>query len=621
MDKTGEKAEKSKLKIIWESLKASYGFGRKGVIFSIISAAISAVAPYIPIFISAKILNMLFVGEKFKNLIITAITGLLITFAVQLIESYINKLRDYHVDIAMHNFHMAETNKLFDMDYSQLDSPETNDLRERIRNDTSWGYEFIVLYGQLSWFLGSVFKFTAAVAVLVPLFTSKIFWGGSTSVYLTVLAVIVIVIVFIIMKYVSPSEFKVMDNWNMNTDRKEKCLGYFTRGNFDYREGKDIRIYNADKMIEYYMKFGEKKQNRWVKDFSRINGIWEFFNSFKWNILQGGVYILVVLRAVAGALSVGSVVMYSAAIINFINGISDIFLAFDGYYIAGKRQQGVLEYLNMKSDMHKGAIPVEKHGGSEYEIKFKNVSFKYPGNENYVLKNLSMKFYIGQKLAVVGMNGSGKTTVIKLLCRLYDPTEGEITLNNIDIKEYDYDEYMNIFSVVFQDFKLFSLPIGQNVAAAVEYDKIKAGKCLNMAGFGDRFESMPKKSDTSLYKDYEEDGVEISGGEAQKIAIARALYKDAPFIVLDEPTAALDPIAEFEMYSKFNEIVGGKTAIYISHRLSSCRFCDDIAVFHEGELIQRGSHDALIADENGKYHELWHAQAQYYSKNNANSEF
>jgi ATP-binding cassette subfamily B protein len=167
--------------------------------------------------------------------------------------------------------------------------------------------------------------------------------------------------------------------------------------------------------------------------------------------------------------------------------------------------------------------------------------------------------------------------------------------------------------VVFQDFKLFSFSLGQNVAASVEFDEKKAAECLSMAGLGERLESMAKGLATPLYKDFEEDGVEISGGEAQKIALARALYKDAPFIVLDEPTAALDPIAEYEIYAKFNGIVGGKTAIYISHRLSSCRFCDEIAVFHEGELIQRGSHDALLSDAGGKYHELWTAQAQYYN--------
>jgi len=225
-----------------------------------------------------------------------------------------------------------------------------------------------------------------------------------------------------------------------------------------------------------------------------------------------------------------------------------------------------------------------------------------------------MKFNVGSRTAVVGMNGSGKTTMIKLLCRLYDPTDGEITLNGIDVKKYDYAEYLNIFSVVFQDFKLFSFPLGQNVASSVKYDGARVERCLMMSGFGERYEEMPKGLGTPLYKDFDEDGVEISGGEAQKIALARALYKNAPFIVLDEPTAALDPVAEYEIYSKFNEIVGDKTAVYISHRLSSCRFCDDIAVFHESELIQRGNHDALLSDRDGKYYELWNAQAQYYNE-------
>lgn len=249
-----------------------------------------------------------------------------------------------------------------------------------------------------------------------------------------------------------------------------------------------------------------------------------------------------------------------------------------------------------------------------YEIEFRNVSFRYPGSETYALKDVSMKFRIGKRLAVVGRNGSGKTTFIKLLCRLYDPTEGEILLNGINIRKYNYAEYMSIFSIVFQDFKLFAYELGQNVAAGVDYDKDKAELCLINAGFGERLKELPDGLNTYIYKDLAKQGVDISGGEAQKIAIARALYKDAPFIVLDEPTAALDPIAESEVYSNFDRLVGDKTAIYISHRLSSCRFCDEIAVFDNGQIVQQGSHDELVADECGKYYELWHAQAQYYTE-------
>ena len=200
----------------------------------------------------------------------------------------------------------------------------------------------------------------------------------------------------------------------------------------------------------------------------------------------------------------------------------------------------------------------------------------------------------------------------KLLCRLYDPTAGKITLNGIDIRKYNYNEYMALFSVVFQDSQLFSFSLGENIAASVVYDSKLAKQCLISSGFSDRLHTMNSGLATPLYKDFAEDGVEISGGEVQKIALARALYKDAAVLVLDEPTAALDPVAEFELYSRFNEIASGKTAIYISHRLSSCRFCDDIAVFHDGELIQYGIHDVLINDKAGKYYELWHAQAQYY---------
>ena len=211
----------------------------------------------------------------------------------------------------------------------------------------------------------------------------------------------------------------------------------------------------------------------------------------------------------------------------------------------------------------------------------------------------------------MGLNGSGKTTLVKLLTRLYDPTEGLITLNGIDIRKYDLTEYRSLFSVVFQDFKLLSFPLGQNVAASADVDAPKACDALRKSGFGPRLDTLPQGLSTPLYQDFSQDGVEISGGEAQKIALARALYKDAPFIVLDEPTAALDPIAEADVYARFDAIVGSRTALYISHRLSSCRFCSDIAVFEDGRIVQRGSHADLLAS-GGLYARLWHAQAQYY---------
>lgn len=334
-------------------------------------------------------------------------------------------------------------------------------------------------------------------------------------------------------------------------------------------------------------------------------------------LMVGVVYLFVCLKAWAGAFGIGSVTQYVGAVTKFCTAVSTLFQIVGQLPQNAKFLKVIKEFLEIPNNMYQGSLPTEKRDDRDYEVEFQDVSFKYPGSDIWALRHVNMKFQVGSRLAVVGMNGSGKTTFIKLLCRLYDPTEGQILLNGIDIRKYEYDDYMSIFSVVFQDFQLVALPLGQNVAASAEYDRARAEDCLRKAGFGDRLDSMPNGLDTYLYKDLEKSGVDVSGGEAQKIAIARALYKDAPFIILDEPTAALDPIAEAEIYSKFNDIAGDKTAIYISHRLSSCKFCDEIAVFHEGAVIQQGTHTELVADVNGKYYELWNAQAQYYTEKTA----
>ncbi|MDE6107253.1 MAG: ABC transporter ATP-binding protein/permease, partial [Oscillospiraceae bacterium] len=331
-------------------------------------------------------------------------------------------------------------------------------------------------------------------------------------------------------------------------------------------------------------------------------------------IFTGFAYLFTCLKAIGGAFGVGAVTQYVGAVTTLSSNISELF-AVSGALRSNARFVNIAyQYLDIPNSMYQGSLTTEKRADRQYEVEFKDVSFQYPGTDTWALRHVNMKFRVGKRLAVVGENGSGKTTFIKLLCRLYDPTEGQILLNGIDIRKYDYRDYMNIFSVVFQDFQLIAQPLGANVAGAATYDRDRVEKALVDAGFGDRLKEMPKGLDTYLYKELDKEGVEVSGGEAQKIAIARALYKDAPFIILDEPTAALDPLAEAEIYSKFDQIAGDRTAVYISHRLSSCKFCDEIAVFDHGAVAQQGSHESLLADQNGKYHELWNAQAQYYAQ-------
>lgn len=602
---------KKSLQTMGNTVRTAYRFSKTAVVLTVIASILEVLKPYVTIILLATIVDGLASKLGLEHILAAAVIGVAVLFLLNITKGYVKHKSSVHVDLGVRNFEMAMSFKTLTMDYELLESPKVNDIRERIRTDHQWGAGFYSVFEVLSGLLDSFFGLIAGFVVLFPLFrTGDFFTHWSTPVYFMMLLGVSVVCAVIEARFVSRKTFGLLDE----SSKTRSYAGYFMWGGGGYRIGKDVRIYDAAPMIKTYMSDVDEWRRSWLGRLTRINLLGGFTGGLSTGILQGGAYLFVVLRAITGALTVGDVVRYATTIYTFAGSLSGFMSALSEFAVTAKRQQSTLEYIDVPDVLYHGTLPVEKRTDHEYEIEFRDVSFKYPGSEVYALKNLSLKLRVGQRLAVVGMNGSGKTTMIKLLCRLYDPTEGVITLNGIDIRKYDYAEYMSLFSVVFQDFKLFSFPLGQNVAAAVEYDREKVFDALEKAGLSGRLSSMPEGLDTPLFSDFAEAGVEVSGGEAQKIALARALYKDAPFIVLDEPTAALDPIAEFEIYSKFNAIIGDKTAIYISHRLSSCRFCDDIAVFHEGRLIQRGSHEELLRGEGGKYAELWNAQAQYYAE-------
>ena len=499
------------------------------------------------------------------------------------------------------------------MDYQLLDSPETNAIRTRIQDDNNWGAGFYTMIWYLPSLISQVLGLVTAIIILIPLFLDRTLFRDPLSLLFLGLFTLVIVTNGIFHSRLNEKFQKFRDQ----NSAVRSFYGYFAWRRPDYSSGKDVRIYGAKPLIQNYCERSFREKGVGDNDFTRTYTRFQSVNGFTSGMASGLLmilsYLFVVVRAISGAFGVAQVAKYAATIYRFASDLSGTINAFNEYAVAAHRQESTMEYMNILDKLYKGSLPVEKRDDNQYELAFHNVSFKYPGSEEYVLRDVSLSFQVGERLAVVGMNGSGKTTMIKLLCRLYDPTEGFITLNGIDIKKFRYEEYQKIFSVVFQDFKLLGFPLGQNIAASRTVDEEFAKLCLQKAGFGERLATLPKGLDTPLYKDYDPEGVEISGGEAQKIALARALYKDAPFIILDEPTAALDPIAEYEIYSTFNEIVGEKTAIYISHRLSSCRFCDEILVFDQGRIVQKGSHEDLLADKDGKYAQLWASQAQYYT--------
>ncbi len=338
---------------------------------------------------------------------------------------------------------------------------------------------------------------------------------------------------------------------NIDLNRK---FAYFFNLIFRYQKGKDIRLYHMqDKVLNGVVENAKEIENngQWMAKEERPYIIWKSVINY---ILLLSTYVYVGLKVICRLISLGNVMKYVAAITRMSDSLGSMMESYNALQIKGKYTSYYYDFLNIKNEKYEGTLPLEKRDDNEYLLEFKDVSFHYPNQKEMVLSHVSMKFTIGEKMAIVGPNGAGKSTFIKLLCRLYDPTEGEILLNGIDIKLYDYEEYMKIFSIVFQDYQLFSFPLAENVAASIEYDSEKVKRSLIEAGFEKQLKKFKDGIYANLYQ-MKEKGIEISGREAQKIALARALYKDAAVVILDEPTSALDPVSEFEIYKHFDEMV------------------------------------------------------------------
>ena len=584
------------------------------------SAITKAITPFVTIWISAQLINEL-AGNRNPETLLRWVLIQLITSAIfALLNGIFTRWSSYELEKAWTANDQVYMEKMLKLDFADIDRQYVYDLYSQIVQNASWaswGLKYTLLnYVEL---ITAVIQIIAGAVLSISLFTLPVAHTNELAFLNHPLCAVLIVVAMLLIAILAPVCRNKGDSfWASHAEEAKfgnRIFSFFGTVSHERNRAVDLRMYNQQENIcAPYI----TNENTWgpdssiARDTKGAMGFWLAASESISVILTGIIYVFVCLKAWAGAFGVGSVTQYIGAITNLFLGISALLEVIGKLQVNAEFLKTEFEFLDIPNNMYQGSLTTEKRRDRQYEVEFKDVSFKYPGSDAWALRHVNMKFTVGSRLAVVGMNGSGKTTFIKLLCRLYDPTEGQILLNGIDIRKYRYDDYINIFSVVFQDFSLLALPLGENVAGSHTYDKEKVLRCLKDAGFEERLASMPNGLDTYLYKDLDKDGIEVSGGEAQKIAIARALYKDAPFIILDEPTAALDPIAEAEIYSKFDAIAGDKTAIYISHRLSSCRFCDDILVFHEGNVVQHGSHETLVADVAGKYYELWNAQAQYY---------
>ena len=577
-------------------------------------AFVTAVMPFINIWFTSKIIDLLDGGAGMKSLTLYIGSAVGINAVLFFVNCFLGEMQFVYRSL-MYNKELREiSSKLFRIEYQRL---ENSEFKELVHKHSEAQDRVFSSFVQFTWmmrdFISGALTLVISVVIIIPLLKIGFEKTGTSfferpAFLLTIFGAIAVmaVIILVVAVRMNKAWFKASDEYS----RLDRIFYYFLNMFSDYNTGKEIRVYNEQALIKHtatdkLLTDGERVLKKASMNTARQSS----FVAILGALVGFGIYLFIGTKGLYGLFGIGSLVLYCGAFMQIVAGIMKMAVTF------GKTAEMVplvnyyFEIVNTNDEMTYGEKKLDLSAG--FELEFKNVSFKYPSAENYALRNVNLKIENGEHLAVVGRNGSGKTTFIKLMCRLYDVTDGEILINGTDIKEYTRESITGLYSVVFQDFKIFSVSLKDNICASSDFDSDRFYACLENANIKDRAERLADKENTYLYKDLDETGVEISGGEAQKLALARALYKDAPVVILDEPTAALDPIAENEIYSRFNSFVQNKTAIYISHMLSSCAFCDKIAVFDNARLVEHGTHRELLG-AGGKYSELWNAQARYY---------
>lgn len=525
---------------------------------------LEAVSPYVTIFFSARILEELArnrrTDEVWKWVFWTVVCeGILVLLNLVFRQWYEMQMEDFHF-----RKEKLFTDKLFSMDFADIDKQETHDLRSRIKiNEQYWDWGLKSVPEKLGQIIRAAVSILTAFSLTLSLFTLPVTKRGKAWEILNnpllILGLLgIMALLYFAVKYLQEILNKcwevVNDDLNLSNILAGSMSGIGEKGD----QAVDVRMYNQQDIVDVCLRQDTffTPSGKMAAIFRGKGGVCAGMADGMSAIFTGFIYGFTCLKALGGAFGVGMVTQYVAAATKMTTNVSELIRVYTELKTNALFLEETYKFLDIPNEMYQGSLTTEKRSDRKYQVEFKDVSFRYPGSENWSLRHVNIKFKVGERLAIVG----------------------------------------------------------ENVAGKQEYDREKVKGALTDAGFVERLKTMKDGLDTILYREFAKDGVMVSGGEAQKIAIARALYKDAPFIILDEPTAALDPIAEAEIYSKFNDIAGDKTAIYISHRLSSCKFCDEIVVFHEGQIIQQGSHEKLLNEENGKYSKLWNAQAQYYKE-------
>lgn len=582
------------LKVIFFLFRLVSEISKTYIPIAITSAILTALMPFLNLVVMKWVIDEL-TGERriavFITLVLVVALG---NFVLNSLSRCLKTWVSVKNEAVLNGFDARVGEKIMSLDFQMIEDPEILDLKERalfpIHNQGALSrvMEYsLTLFSTLLTMLGLV----AMISILNPFI------------------ILFLMVMAVISGLINKKAQKIMFKFFQLLIPVNRKFGYFGNLTGDFSYGKDIRLYKMDDLIMNRIDHYNETTLSVFTDLYAILGKYAGYTEIMLQIQMVLVYAYMAYKVVVKSIGLGDFTMYASAATQFGVCLSQVMNTY-------MEMSQMCRYL--ESYMELDALEPSVLSGKRTDVpthpltlEFKEVSFSYPRSEVKVLNHVNITITSGEKLSIVGLNGAGKTTFIKLLTRLYEPTEGAIYLNGINILEYDLKAYLELMSVVFQDFKLLAFSVKENIV----FDQLEQDaaiiEVLKEAGFDEDLAKLPKGIETPIYKTFEEDGVEFSGGQSQKIAISRAIYKNSPIVILDEPTSALDPIAEYDIYHRFNELVGDKTTIYISHRLSSCLFCDRIAVFKEGQIVELGTHDALMKEQ-GLYQEMYQAQAQYY---------
>lgn len=575
------------LGISWKANKAFYFIKIPMLLMGIFSS-------FLPLISLRLILNEIEAGRDIKKLLLYAAGYAGALLVIALLNNFLGIVLDRQTKKTVYETKKILGRSVMKIPYSMLEQPRMKDFIQKAGSQDLF-FEII----------NNLFSLISSVVTIV----------GLSAIIVSLQPIILVMIAAVVLVRL------IAEKCNRKIDTKYREIfaklgrkgSYLGRIINSVEYGKEVRVNNLQDWAMDKRMAACKEDIHQNKFQLRDRAATETLVNIAVTLQECLIYLILAYKVVFTGMLIGDFSMYMTGINNFTGCLQGIVSAFSNLRKNGEFANDLRYCIELSETS--GEKHTNKHLNGDFdnvELEFRNVSFKYPNTDRMILKNISMKIKKGESLSLVGVNGAGKTTLVKLICRLYEPTEGEILINGIPVETIPYDQYSELLGVVFQDFKIFAFTAAENVALSTRYDEKRLVDCMDRSDILKKIESLPEGHSTFLSKEFNENGVELSGGEVQKLAIARTLYKDPPMIILDEPTSALDPIAEYEIYQKFHELVKGRTAVYISHRLSSTRFTDKIAVFADGELREFGSHSELMSIDDGVYKNMFEMQAQYY---------